>query len=100
GPGCGLSWSPDGKSIAIVDRTPPRGVSGIFLLSMASGEKRKLTSPPDTYVGDCTPAFSPDGRAVAFRRVVDRSALGALYVQPIAQGSPEGEPRRVTLGEI
>ena len=100
GPGCGLSWSPDGKSIAIVDRTPPRGVSGIFLLSMASGEKRKLTSPPDTYVGDCTPAFSPDGRAVAFRRVVDRSGLGALYVQPIAQDSPEGEPHRVTLGEI
>ena len=37
GPGCGLSWSPDGKSIAIVDRTPPQGASGIFLLSLASG---------------------------------------------------------------
>ena len=99
GPGCALSWSPDGKSIAIVDRTPPRGMSGIFLLSMASGEKRKLTSPPDGYLGDFTPVFSPDGRAVAFFRIVNDSGSGDLYVLPVAQGGPQGAPRRVTFDE-
>lgn len=99
GPGCGLSWSPDGKSIAVVDRTPPQGVSGIFLLSMASGEKRKITSPPDGYLGDCTPMFSPDGRIVAFIRIVNRSGVGDLFVLPIAPGSPQGEPRRVTFDD-
>jgi Tol biopolymer transport system component len=95
----GLSWSPDGKSLAIADRSSPQGVSGIFLLSIASGEKRKMTSPPDGYVGDCFPKFSPDGRAVAFIRLVNYSDIDDLYVQPIAQGWPKGEPRRVTFDE-
>ena len=95
----GLSWSPDGNSLAIVDEASPQGASGIFLLSMASGEKRKITSPPDGYFGDCAPRFSPDGRAVAFIRLVNHSDIGDLYVQPIAQGGPKGQPRRLTFDE-
>jgi Tol biopolymer transport system component/DNA-binding winged helix-turn-helix (wHTH) protein len=96
-PVCGLSWSPDGESLAIVDRASPQGVSGIYLLSVASGEKRKMTSAPDGYLGDCVPTFSPDGQAVAFIRIVDGSDIGDVYVLPITQGRPKGNPRRVTF---
>ncbi len=38
------AWSPDGKSVAIVERTSPQESLGIFLLSVETGEKKKLTS--------------------------------------------------------
>jgi len=41
--------------------------------------------------------FSPDGGAVAFIRTVNNSSIGDLYVLPLVQGAPNGEPRRVTF---
>jgi Tol biopolymer transport system component len=48
------AWSADGKSVAIVDRTSPQAPLSIFLLSVETGEKKQLTSPPaapDPYAG-------------------------------------------------
>jgi hypothetical protein len=53
------AWAADGKSVAIVDRTSPQAPLGIFLLSVETGEKKQLTSPPMGY-GDRSPALSPD----------------------------------------
>jgi eukaryotic-like serine/threonine-protein kinase len=47
-----LAWSPDGSSLAIVDRNSPNEPSQIFLLSVETGERWKLTSPPPGAVGD------------------------------------------------
>ena len=57
----GLSWSADGKSLAIVDS------GSIFLLSTETGEKRRLTLPPPDS-SDLRPTFSPDGQTLAFIR--------------------------------
>jgi Tol biopolymer transport system component/DNA-binding winged helix-turn-helix (wHTH) protein len=98
--GCGLlSWSPDGKYLALADKNAPNEPYSIFLLSVESGEKRKLTSPPPAYFGDRSPQFSPNGKTIAF----DRSS--ALYADEIyllsltSEGNPLGEPRRLNLGE-
>jgi dipeptidyl aminopeptidase/acylaminoacyl peptidase len=81
-----FSWSPDGKWLA---RT------GIFLLGVATGENRRLTSPPDQQV-DAHPAFSPDGKSLAFVRAQTYSSHN-LYVVA-ADG---GEPRRLpTQGQM
>jgi eukaryotic-like serine/threonine-protein kinase len=61
--GRGLTWSPDGKSIVINTRSD----SGLFLVSLEDHEKRRLTSPPKA-AWDTDPAFSPDGRTMAFVR--------------------------------
>jgi Tol biopolymer transport system component len=98
-PFCGLSWSPDGKSLAIVDLTSPRGVPEIYLLSVASGNKRKIMPAPEGYLADCVPAFSPDGRAVAFIRILNGSGIGDLYVLPVNEGQPEAKPRRITFDQ-
>ena len=62
-----LSWSPDGKSLALADRGSPQDRYGIFLVSVEDGGKQKLTSPPGLS-DDMYPAFSPDGRTLAFIR--------------------------------
>jgi hypothetical protein len=52
----------------------------LFLLSVESGEKRRLTNPSPQLVGDGNPSvFPPDGHAVAFSRAVD-FGLSDLYM--------------------
>ncbi len=80
----GPSWSPDGGLLAIAERQA-QAPRSLFLVSIESLEKRKLTSPPMGSVGDCAPAISPDGRTVAFNRV--RTA-GGIYLVPVAGGEP------------
>jgi Tol biopolymer transport system component len=98
-PGVGLSWSPDGKYLALVDKIAPREPASIFLLSVETGDKRKLTSSPTEYVGDFGPRFSPDGKKLAFGRF--SSVLSSeIYVLPVtSDGRPLGEPRRLTHDE-
>jgi Tol biopolymer transport system component/DNA-binding winged helix-turn-helix (wHTH) protein len=81
----GLSWSPDGRSLAVVDRSSPGERLGIFVLDILSGVKKRLT-PPSTH-GDILPAFSPDGRSVAFNRTLPTRGP-FLHVVPVAGGEP------------
>ena len=81
----GPSWSPDGRLLALSERHEAQAPLSIFLASIESLEKQRLTSPPAGSVGDCAPAISPDGRTVAFNRV---SAAGGIFLVPIAGGEP------------
>jgi Tol biopolymer transport system component len=96
GRGCGLSWSSDGKYLALVDINAPREPYSLFLVSVETGDKRKLTSPPTQYFGDLRHRFSPDGKTLAFVR------CSALYSNEIcglavtSDGTPLGETRRLT----
>ena len=67
-PGHSLSWSPDGQSLAFSDRTSPVAPFQIHFLSVASRQRRTLTSPPVGIHGDRFPAISPDGHMLAFIR--------------------------------
>src|SRR6185436_9328285 len=40
----GLAWTPDGRSLVVTDSTSDSEPLGLFLLSVESGEKRRLTS--------------------------------------------------------
>jgi Tol biopolymer transport system component len=86
-----LSWSPDGKNIAFTDRKSPEDPWSIWSLSLETMEKKQVTAPDVSYDGDERPAFSPDGRYLAFIR---RLELGrpALYVMHL----PRGELKLVT----
>ncbi len=41
----GVAWSPDGKSLIVTDRNSDSEPLGLFLLSVESGEKRKVDFP-------------------------------------------------------
>ncbi|HKX30585.1 MAG TPA: DUF5050 domain-containing protein, partial [Blastocatellia bacterium] len=87
-----LHWSPDGKWLALSDKTSEGETFSLYLVSPATGEKHRLTTPPASDIGDCSPAFSPDGKSVAFVRV-SGAGVGDIYLVPV----DGGEPRRITF---
>jgi Tol biopolymer transport system component/DNA-binding winged helix-turn-helix (wHTH) protein len=97
--GASLTWSPDSNSLVISDQDSPKEPAGLFLLAIDTGEKRRLTSPPSPTVGDFFPSLSPDGRTLAFSRMVDVKA--DLYLLAVSDGlQAVGEPKRIELGKL
>ena len=92
----GLAWSPDGRSLVCGDRNSDHEPPGLVLLSVETGEKLRLTSPEKMSFDD-QPAFSPDGRTLAFVRSV-RAGVRDIYLLPLSKDfRPPGEPRRLTF---
>jgi Tol biopolymer transport system component/DNA-binding winged helix-turn-helix (wHTH) protein len=86
-----LHWSPDGRSLLVEHKDSPQEPFAIFSLSVETGEKQRLTSPPSGLWGDFDAAYSPDGKTIAFRRVSGWIAVD-IYLVPAAGG----EARRLT----
>ena len=86
-----VHWSPDGKSVVLADRGASGEPISLFLVSVNTGSRSKLTFPAAPSVGDNSPAYSPDGKWIAFTR---RTAVdtGDFHMVPAAGG----EVRRLT----
>lgn len=87
-----LSWSSDGKFIAYSDHKSSEEPASIYLLSVESLEKQRLTYPPEQYWGDIYAEFSPDGKSLVINRFSSQVA-DDLYIVPVAGG----EARRLTF---
>ena len=97
-----LAWSPDSRWLAVCDwaEDSPGPTLSVFLLSVDSGQRRRLTRPPeDKGIGDIMPAFSPDGRTLVFSRY-GSGLRSDLYLLDLDEDlNPRGEPRRRTFME-
>ena len=95
-PGPFLCWTPDSSALVITDRETPEDRPSLFLLSVETGAKRRITSPPLGTPGDSGPSFSPDGHTLAFARFVG-FAVGDIYVLPLtAEFLPAADAGRRT----
>jgi eukaryotic-like serine/threonine-protein kinase len=80
-PGPCLAWTPDSRWLAFPDMTG----SGLFILSVRTGETRRLTEGG----GDNCPAFSPDGRTLAFIKGYRYFRLLHLIGDCVPQGTSQ-----------
>ena len=79
-----VSWSPDGRFLAVADS------GGIVLVSVETADQRRLALGANIQ-GGASPRFSPDGRAFAFHGYPD-SGGSAIYLQRLtAEYEPDGE---------
>jgi Tol biopolymer transport system component len=89
-----VDFSPDGKNIAISDRESAGDPLGLFLVSVETGNRQRLTTVPSGIGGDTTPKFSPDGQQIAFERNF-LSIMDELHVVPAGGG----ESKRLSAGD-
>ena len=85
-----IAWTPDARSLVISEMTSPICAS-LFVISIETGQKTRLTSPPEPSIGDGWPAVSPDGKSVAFARYSQDTSAN-VYLVPLSGG----EPRQLT----
>jgi Tol biopolymer transport system component len=85
-----MAWTPDSRSLIISELTSPICAS-LFSVLVETGEKRRLTWPPEPSTGDRWPSVSPDGKTLAFARFPQDNSPN-VHVMPLAGG----QPRRIT----
>jgi Tol biopolymer transport system component len=89
------SWSHDGRYLlAGISESQTR--TALFRTSVETGERKRITTPPEGWWGDDSPVLSPDGATVAFIRRRGPEE-GNIYLLSLS-GSYEakGEPRQLT----
>lgn len=83
-----LDWSPDGALLAVSARWVPEAPYRVALLSLADGGRRVLSGRPEGGGGGPAdarfPAFSPDGRLLAWSRQEGNEAR--IRVAEVASG--------------
>jgi eukaryotic-like serine/threonine-protein kinase len=88
------SWSPDGRTLAYVERSAASGRDIRLLSDAGDRQSRPFLA---TAANESAPRFSPDGRWVAY--VSDESGRNEIYVCPFADPSRKRQVSRDGGGE-
>lgn len=89
-----VTFTPDGAGVvAGSNASPGASGSGLMLFPLGGGPPRTLTHPPAATT-DIAPAYSPDGRQLAFQRI-PTTAVSDIW---IADASGQ-HPRRITFDD-
>ncbi len=87
-----LSWSPDGKWLAVASAGP---TSAIYLVPVDGGGPRRVTDPRDPGF-DRSGGFSPNGRQLAYASCTGEASCD-LYIQDLSPAYlPQTSARRIT----
>jgi len=97
--GAYLAWSPDSQSLVVTDSPGEGQPDALFVVSLETGEKTRLTNPQPPVFADTSPAIAPDGRSLVFLRRTSWGS-GELQLLPLGKGlSASGELRRLTTAD-
>jgi Tol biopolymer transport system component len=82
-----MTWAPDGQALVAVHRLKGSFAIRLYRFLVSDGTERAVTEGPDA-AQDVSPAFSPDGRWLAYLRW-ENGATYELWVLP----QPDGKAR-------
>jgi eukaryotic-like serine/threonine-protein kinase len=90
-----VSWSHDGRYL-LGGLSESRTRTALFRISVETGERQRLTTPPAGWWGDDSPVLSPDGATVAFIRRRGPQE-GNVYSLSLSRSyEAKGEPSQLT----
>lgn len=92
-------WMSDSRSLIVVGKNAPEEPDALFMVSLETGERRKLTAPNPKYA-DTSPAVSPEGRTLLFCRYSAENR-GDIYQMDISENTdPQRVPERITFENL
>ncbi len=94
GSGSTVTWSSDGKWLVAADRGSAGRLSGLHLISVETGEKRRLTSFEEGW--DLYASFSPDRHSIAFVRGFIWGSADLYRISLTDDYQTSGKPERLT----
>jgi len=89
-----LTWAPDSDAIVASNRLKAAFALRLYRFPLSGGPAKALTEGPDA-AQDLSPAFSPDGKWLAFLRWED-GATYALWAVP----QPDGKPKLLVTSPV
>ena len=87
----GLSWSRDGKALALVDRQNGDAANRVYVFDIDAGKSRPASRTLPGGLGEAFPQWSPDGKSLAFVRDEKHSAT-AVVVISLSDGTEKTYP--------
>ena len=90
-----LSWAPDGKWLVVAGRRGDDSTK-LHAISIESGEVRPLTNPSPSEE-DVDPAVAPDGKVIAFERVLGMNIAEIWVLNVSGTLEPQGKPRKLPV---
>jgi serine/threonine protein kinase len=96
-----ITWCPDSKCLVVVEAERESELDSLFLISLETGVKNRLTNPQPPAEGDTNPALSPDGSWLVFRRQLGGLYNAELFSLPLGPAmTATGEARRLTPASL
>jgi Tol biopolymer transport system component len=95
-----LAWSADSRALVVTDSPGDGQPDSLFSVSLATGEKKRLTNPQPPALADLSPSISPDGHSLVFLRRTSWGS-GELHLLALADDlTAAGEPGRLTAAAL
>jgi Tol biopolymer transport system component len=93
-----IAWHPNGEWLVVSDKNSAEEPLGLFLLSLETGEKTRLTSPDSISAagGDFCASFSKDGNSIVFSRNASWLKTDLFELELNSDLKPVDKPRRIT----
>ena len=93
-----IAWSRDGRWIIMEGETRPEEGYPLGVVSVETGEQRKLTNPSASQA-DLEPAVSPDGRTLAYVKDVG-NGVSLPFFMSLSSSMLAGDPHRLVRPEF
>jgi eukaryotic-like serine/threonine-protein kinase len=91
-----LTWTPDGSGIVYTTLDTESGRAGLYLAALQGPATRQLLSAAEGTLGNTSPAFTRDGKWLAYTEAYG-PYHSRLFVRPVTAGFQfRGEPIRVS----